>query len=85
MLSVGEVKRVVVDKAEAEVFVYLHPGAVIDGVEYPARTSSRVPQFSFSVASVEWFERHVEEAQNEPGIPPEERIGVQYQSPPTPL
>ncbi|KAL1708960.1 ATP-dependent metallopeptidase Hfl [Schizophyllum commune] len=57
-----------------EVRVQLHNNAAVG--MYPQ--ASPGGQYSFSIGSVEAFERKLDEAQNELGIPSNERIPVQY-------
>ncbi|WFD28433.1 Mitochondrial inner membrane m-AAA protease component [Malassezia nana] len=77
-LDRGLVERLVVVN-RAKVNVYLHSNAT--GGSYPGQSGSPLlgsPQYWFSVGSVEAFERHLEEAQRELGIPSNERIPVAY-------
>ena len=77
-LDKGLVDRLIVVN-RAKVNVYLHNSAT-DSL-YPHQTGSSMlgaPQYWFSVGSVEAFERHLEEAQRELGIPSNERIPVAY-------
>lgn len=74
-LDKGLVERLVVVN-RARVNVYLHNSA--SGSMYPPQAGAGSPQYWFSVGSVEAFERHLEEAQNELQVPSNERIPVAY-------
>jgi AFG3 family protein len=56
--------------------VTLHSNAT--GQMYPEGTNPRTTQYYFSIGSVEAFERRLDEAQRELGIPSKDRIPVAY-------
>ena len=76
-LDKGLVERLVVVN-RSKVNVYLHNNST--GSTYPQQPGAMLgsPQYWFSVGSVEAFERHLEDAQNELNIPSAERIPVAY-------
>ncbi|WFD20595.1 Mitochondrial inner membrane m-AAA protease component [Malassezia caprae] len=77
-LDRGLVERLVVVN-RAKVNVYLHSNAT--GGSYSGQSGTPLlgsPQYWFSVGSVEAFERNLEDAQRELGIPSNERIPVAY-------
>ncbi|SHO79519.1 Mitochondrial inner membrane m-AAA protease component [Malassezia sympodialis ATCC 42132] len=76
-LDRGLVERLVVVN-RAKVNVYLHSNAT--GGSYSGQPGALLgtPQYWFSVGSVEAFERNLEDAQRELGIPSNERIPVAY-------
>lgn len=80
-LDKGLVDRLVVVN-RSKVKVYLHSNAT--GTMYPSQggrdgaPSGQPSQYWFSVGSVEAFERKLEDAQHELGIPSSERIPVAY-------
>ena len=77
-LDKGLVDRLVVVN-RSKVNVYLHNNATENMYALqPGTQMLGSPQYWFSVGSVEAFERHLEEAQRELGIPSNERIPVAY-------
>ncbi|CAG8503276.1 3942_t:CDS:1 [Acaulospora morrowiae] len=67
-------KLVVVNRKKVR--VYLNSNAT--GQMYPSASSLPSTSYYFSIGSVEAFERKIDEAQKELGIPPTERIPVAY-------
>ncbi|WFC94805.1 Mitochondrial inner membrane m-AAA protease component [Malassezia brasiliensis] len=76
-LDKGLVDRLVVMN-RAKVQVYLHSNATGGASSAPGGSLMGAPQYWFSVGSVEAFERHLDDAQRELGIPSNERIPVSY-------
>ncbi|KAL5467699.1 hypothetical protein EMCRGX_G031962 [Ephydatia muelleri] len=76
MLSTGEVERLEVSSSRDRVYIRLHPGAVINGVE--AHTASR---FVLTISGAESFETKLNAAQDWLGIDPDDRVPVNYRSP----
>jgi AFG3 family protein len=81
-----ELRRNFLDKGLVEKLVVMGSKVQVDlnqqqtAALYPDSAATR-PGFHyyFSIGSVDAFERHLDEAQNELGIPPAERIPVSYQ------
>lgn len=73
-LDKGLVQRMVVING-SQVRVELHPSATTATGE-----SNQKKTYIFSIGSVESFERKLEEAQDQLGIPPSERIPVSYEA-----
>ncbi|XP_019849889.1 PREDICTED: paraplegin-like [Amphimedon queenslandica] len=76
MLEKGEVQKLVVTASRENVFIFLYPGAVING----RMVSPASPQFMMSIAGVESFENRIKMAQDELGIPPDDRISIHYKA-----
>lgn len=77
-LDKGLVQKLVVING-SQVRVELRPEAVTQTTENEPGTDGR-RQFIFSIGSVESFEKKLEEAQDQLGIPPSERIPVSYET-----
>lgn len=73
-LDKGLVQRMVVING-SQVRVELHPSAGATG-----ESGNQKKTYIFSIGSVESFERKLEEAQDQLGIPPSERIPVSYEA-----
>ncbi|XP_065915326.1 mitochondrial inner membrane m-AAA protease component paraplegin-like isoform X2 [Dysidea avara] len=74
MLYTGEVEKLGVNKEKTHVYVYLHPGAVING----RKVRQTGPHFVFTISSVDSLELKLEEVQNEMGIDQSSRIPIMY-------
>lgn len=76
-LDKGLVEKLVVSNGGSTVTVYLHQEATRS--MYPDSPGTKPGfHYTFSIGSVEAFERRLEEAQNQLGIPNSERIPVSY-------
>lgn len=65
-----------VSSSRDRVYIYLLPGAIINGRE----VQPHGPQFMMSISSIESFENKLKSAQDDIGIPHESRIPISYQS-----
>ncbi|KAI5461326.1 peptidase family M41-domain-containing protein [Mariannaea sp. PMI_226] len=74
-LDKGLVQKMVVING-SQVRVELHPSAT----EATGESGNQKKTYIFSIGSVEAFERKLEEAQDQLGIPPSERIPVSYEA-----
>ena len=76
----GLVEKLTVDNSGRKVRVELHPEATKSVYpDSPAADGSL--RYFFSIGSVEAFERRIDEAQRELGIPASERVPITYASP----
>lgn len=76
MLYAGEVQRLEVNSTRDRVYVYLHYGALINGREIRRYG----PQFMFTISGVDSLEAKLNQAQDELGILPSDRIPVNYRA-----